>query len=142
MPTPTPLSSPDFVELSRRDELGILVGRWRRPVSAPELQQSYEAALQAARPTRTRYWLLDLRGRGPASEDDTHWVLTQFLPRLAKQVKGRAYLAFVVGPGQLSAEEQEAGLPMVMNDLAQVRLFATDEPALQWLAARQHHESA
>ncbi|MBX0292837.1 hypothetical protein K3G63_20505 [Hymenobacter sp. HSC-4F20] len=138
---PTSASAPDFVSLQHRDELGILVIRWQRPVSAAELQQSYAAALAAARPTRTRYWLVDLRSRGPASEDDTHWVLTQFVPTLATRLRGPVYLAFLVPAGQLTPEEQEAGAPMVLTDTAHVRLFATEASALYWLSRRQHHDS-
>ncbi|GAB2789820.1 hypothetical protein HNQ93_003257 [Hymenobacter luteus] len=142
MPASVSASAPDFVEFHRRDELGVLVVRWPRPVSPLELQQSYTAALAAARPTRTRFWLVDLRHRGPASEDDTQWVLSEFVPQAFKQLKGRVYWAFLVPAAQLSPEEQQTGSPMVMHDMAHVRLFGTEEGALHWLAGRQHHDSA
>ncbi|GAB3300968.1 hypothetical protein [Hymenobacter tenuis] len=142
MPSSASNSAPDYVEFRHRDELGVLTGRWLRPVTAAELTHSYQAALSAALPTRTRYWLLDLRGRGPASEDDTHWVLTEFVPTLSAQLGGRAYLAFVVAASQLGPEEQETGSPMVLDETAHVRLFAAEEPALRWLNGRQHHDSA
>ncbi|RSK49296.1 hypothetical protein [Hymenobacter rigui] len=131
--------TPDLLTMQYRPELGVMDVRWLRPVAARELQQSYSMALEAA--PATRYWLLDLRQRGPASEDDTHWVLTQFVPDLAARTRGRVYLAFLVAASQLSPEEQEAGSPMVLTDQAHVRLFAAEEPALHWLAGRQHHES-
>lgn len=134
-----PAAVAGFIEFHYRPELGTLVGRWLRPVSPPELQQGY-AALAAAH--TSRFWLLDLRSRGPASEDDTHWVLTEFVPRLAEQLGRRVYLAFLVPPGQLSAEEQRLGSPMVLDELAHVRLFAAEGPAQAWLSGRQHHDSA
>ncbi|UPL49475.1 hypothetical protein [Hymenobacter sublimis] len=142
MPPSQPPTTLDFVEFRRPDELGVLIIRWTRPVSAAELQQSYEAALTVARPAAVRYWLADSRGRGPASEDDTHWVLTQFIPRVATSLRGRIYLAFLVSAAQLSPEEQQTGSPMVLSDLAHVRLFATEEAALHWLHSRQHLHSA
>ncbi|GGG46748.1 hypothetical protein [Hymenobacter glacieicola] len=142
MPSAPPPTAADYVEFHRRDELGVLIIRWTRPVSAAELQQSYEAALTLARPASTRYWLADSRGRGPASEDDTHWVLTQFMPRVAAVLHGRVYLAFLVSAAQLSPEEQQTGSPMVFSDLAHVRLFATEEAAIHWLHSRQHLDSA
>lgn len=134
-----PANVAGFLEFHYRPELGTLAGRWLRPVSPEELQQGY-VALAAAH--TTRYWLLDLRGRGPASEDDTHWVLTEFVPGLAGQRGRRVYLAFLVGPGQLSADEQQLGSPMVLDELAHVRLFADEAPAQAWLSGRQHHDSA
>jgi len=139
MPASFPTSVAEFIEFHYRPELGILTGRWLRPVSARELQQSYEA-LGAARPTR--YWLLDLHRRGPASEDDTHWVLTEFVPGLAAKLGGRVYLAFLVTAGQLSPEAQATGSPMVLDETAHVRLFTEETTALAWLNGRQHHDSA
>lgn len=127
-----------FLAFHYRPELGTLLGRWLRPVSPRELQQGY-VALAAAH--GTRYWLLDLRARGPASEDDTHWVLTEFVPGLAEQLGRRVYLAFLVAPGQLSPEEQQLGSPMVLDERAHVRLFADEVPAQTWLSGRQHHDS-
>ncbi|RSK30094.1 hypothetical protein [Hymenobacter metallilatus] len=138
MPSTSALT--DLLTLQHRPELGVTEVRWLRPAAAQELQQSYTLVLTSAR--NRRYWLLDLRQRGPASEDDTHWVLTQFVPQLAARAHGRVYLAFLVAASQLSPEEQESGSPMVLTDQAHVRLFANDAPALRWLAGRQHHESS
>ncbi|RPD46418.1 hypothetical protein DNI29_15600 [Hymenobacter sediminis] len=141
MPASVPAPTPEFLEFQRRDEQGVLVVRWTRPVSPLELQQSYAATLAQAQATRTRFWLVDLRGRGSASEDDTHWVLSEFVPQAFKKLKGRVYWAFLVPAGQLGPEEQQAGSPMVMNEMAHVRLFGTEEGALHWLTGRQHHDS-
>lgn len=137
---PAPTVLPSFLSWQVRPELAVAIIRWLRPVSAAELQQGYHLLLQQARPGQ--YWLVDLRQRGPASEDDTHWVLTQFVGSLAQQTGQRVYLAFLVAPGQLSAEEQQSGSPMVQNEQAHVRLFSEETPALHWLASRRQHHSA
>ncbi|AII51518.1 hypothetical protein [Hymenobacter sp. APR13] len=139
MPTPTLLA--DFVELSFRPDLQLLLGRWLRPVSSSELQQSYEALLTAAVPPKCRFWLLDLRRRGISSEDDTLWTLETFLPLLAPRLGGRVYLAFLVSPGHLSAIDQESGAPMVTNAQCHVRLFTDEGLATAWLGRRRQHES-
>lgn len=138
--SPVSAAVAEYLAIEARPARGFLIARWLRPVTAQELQRGYAAALHVARDKR--YWLLDLRGRGPASEDDTHWVLTQFVPQLAPQLGGRTYLAFLVAATQLSPEQQENGFPMVLDDRAHVRLFAAEEPALRWLLGRQHHDSA
>lgn len=142
MPTSTP--APDLasmVEFSFRDDAGVLLGRWLRPVHGPDLRHSYEAMLAAARPRKARYWLLDLRPRGTASEDDTHWVLTEFLPRLAPRLGGRVYVAFVLAPAHVGALDPDHGADMVLHNDYHVRLFLDEAQALQWLALRQHHDS-
>ncbi|WBO84584.1 hypothetical protein [Hymenobacter yonginensis] len=139
MPTPTLLA--DFAELSFRPDLQILLGRWLRPISTAELQQSYEALLTAAVPPKCRFWLLDLRRRGISSEDDTLWTLETFLPLLAPRLGGRVYLAFLVSPGHLSAIDQESGAPMVTNAQCHVRLFTDEGLATAWLGRRRQHES-
>ncbi|QJX47185.1 hypothetical protein HMJ29_09635 [Hymenobacter taeanensis] len=142
MPDSNLLSPPDSVELHYRKDLQILTARWLRPITGPELVHGYEAALVKARQHRARYWLLDVRGRGPASEDDTDWVLSEFFPRLPSQLGGRVYVCFLLAASQLSASEQEAGAPLVANEHYHVRLFAAEAPALAWLARRQDFESA
>ncbi|WP_426490212.1 hypothetical protein [Hymenobacter sp. 102] len=130
---------PAFLSFQIQPELHITIVRWLRPVSAAELVQGYEALLH--QPQAGRYWLVDLRRRGPASEDDTHWVLTQFVDGLVNQTRQRVYLAFLVAAGQLSEEQQESGSPMVQDEQAHVRLFSEEAPALHWLAGRQQHHS-
>lgn len=130
---------PPFLAVQIRPELDVTIIRWLRPVSAAELVQGYEALLHQRR--IGSYWLVDVRQRGPASEDDTHWVLTQFVGSLAQQTDQRVYLAFLVGAGQLNAEQQASGSPMVQDEQAHVRLFSDEPPALQWLAGRRQHHS-
>lgn len=130
---------PSFLAVQLRPELDVTIVRWLRPVSAAELMQGYEALLQ--QPRAGDYWLVDVRQRGPASEDDTHWVLTQFVSSLAQQTSQRVYLAFLVATGQLNAEQQVSGSPMVQNEQAHVRLFSDEAPALHWLAGRRQHHS-
>jgi hypothetical protein len=138
---PSPLYLADFAELTFRNDLQIVLGRWLRPVSSTELQQSYEALLATANPHRCRFWLLDLRRRGISSEDDTLWTLETFLPQLPPRLGGRVYLAFLVAPGHLSAIDQETGAPMVSNAQCHVRLFTDEGLATAWLGRRRHHES-
>lgn len=140
MNSPSTSVLPSFLSLQVRPELAVAIIRWLRPVSAAELHQGYQALLHQAQ--TGQYWLVDLRQRGPASEDDTHWVLTQFVGTLARQTGQRVYLAFLVAPGQLNAEEQQSGSPMIQNEQAHVRLFSEETPALHWLASRRQHHSA
>jgi len=139
MLTPAPLA--DLVELTYRNDLNVLLARWLRPLSSPELWQSYEALLDTAALHQCRFWLLDLRRRGISTEDDTQWVLETFLPRLAPRLGGRVYLAFLVAPPHLASVDQENGAPLVSNAQCHVRLFTDEGLATAWLGRRRQHES-
>lgn len=134
--------SVDFLNTTFRDDLGVLLARWHRGVSPIELRQGYDNLLAAAAPQRGRFWLLDLRRRGPSPEDDTLWVLETFLPRLAPTLGGRVYLAFLLAPAHLAAVDQENGASLVSNAQCHARLFTDEGLALAWLARRRQHESA
>lgn len=141
MPTATVTTVADFVELTLREDLGTLLGRWLRQVSTDEVRQGYEATLRVASSQRVRYWLLDLRRRGTIGEDSTQWVLTTFLPRLTPLLGGRVYLAFLMSPAHLSNVDQENGAPLVSNADCHVRLFSDEGLATDWLARRRAHEN-
>lgn len=141
MPRSALFPPPDSVELRYRPDLQILQARWLRPIPAPELQRGYEAALATAVEHRAYFWLLDVRARGTASEDDTQWVLAEFLPRLPVQLGRRVYVAFLLAATNLSEVEQTDGAPLVSNEQYHVRLFTAEAPALAWLGRRQDFES-
>lgn len=138
---PTSTFAADFLELTYRDDLDVLLSRWQRSVSAIELRQGYDVLLTTASRPRCRFWLLDLRRRGTATEDDTAWVLETFLPRLAPALGGRVYLAFLLSPAHLAAVDQENGAPLVSNAQCHARLFTDEGQALAWLQRRRQHES-
>ncbi|TGE20304.1 hypothetical protein E5K00_20060 [Hymenobacter aquaticus] len=141
MSVPTVTTVADFVELTLREDLGTLLGRWLRQVSGEEVRQGYEATLRVAAPQRVRYWLLDLRRRGTITEESTEWVLSAFLPRLANLLGGRVYLAFLMSPAHLSNVDQENGAPLVSSADCHVRLFSDEGAAAEWLARRRAHET-
>ncbi|TGE14857.1 hypothetical protein, partial [Hymenobacter elongatus] len=85
MPTIIPVA--DIVELTLREDLGTLLGRWLRQVSLEEVRQGYEATLRAASPKRVRYWLLDLRRRGTIAVSRTVYPSLQALGMVAAVVK-------------------------------------------------------
>ncbi|SNS03140.1 hypothetical protein [Hymenobacter mucosus] len=140
MAAPTP--APDYLTLHHRDDLGVLLVRWQRPLSGLEVQAGYEAIATHAVACRSRYWLLDYRGRSVPTEDDTDWFLTQFIPPLAGRLGGRVYLAFLMAPSHLSAIDQEDGVPLASDTHCHLRMFTEEGLAIAWLARRQHYESA
>ena len=53
----------DFLDISYRADLDVLVARRLRPVELPELQAGYEQMLAAAQAGAGRRWLVDVRHR-------------------------------------------------------------------------------
>jgi hypothetical protein len=122
----------DVVELSFREDMGLLFGRWQRHASAPEVQLGYEAILAEAAPRRARYWLLDVRRRGSVSSEVARWVLETFLPSVAARLQGDVYIAYLLSPTHMTE--------LLANDNThaptknwQAQLFSSECAALQWL---------
>lgn len=140
MPQDLPVG--DSAELTIRHDKNVLLGTWHRPVASADLQRGYEALLTAARQQAARFWLLDLRLRGVSSEDDTLWVLEDFLPRLLPALGGPVFIAFLIPEAQLSTAGDPAdGELMAATPSYHVRLFASEKAAGAWLARRRQHET-
>ena len=56
-----PVRVDDFLDISYRADLDVLMARWLRPVELPELQAGYEQILAAAQAGAGRRWLGDVR---------------------------------------------------------------------------------
>lgn len=132
---------PDLLDLSFRPDLGLLFGRWLRAAfDEAEIRQGYAAIQAVAARHDARYWLLDLRRRGPISPAATQWVTDTFLPQLAACLHCRPCLAYLLSPTHLSAytprPEAAASAP------CEVALFADEHAALHWLDQCRHAETA
>jgi hypothetical protein len=96
----------DSFAVTFRSDLGILIGRWLRPLPPPELQATYELMLREAQAHEgCRYWLLDLRRRPVEQVDLNGWIQEQFTPMVAANLGGALFTAYLVGPGQRSTIE-------------------------------------
>ncbi|RTQ48564.1 hypothetical protein EJV47_16460 [Hymenobacter gummosus] len=128
---------PDFLQISYRPELDLLVGRWQRIVSEGELYASYPALLEEAVARGCRYWLLDARRRLNIEVAITPWLLNDFVPRLGQHLGGRAYLAYLVAPVQLTdavpADKQIPPLVYFEGRAALMQRFTDEATALAWL---------
>lgn len=132
----------DSAELTIAHDKNLLRGTWLRPVGSLDLRRGYEDLLTAARRQSARFWLVDVRQRGVSSEDDTLWVLDEFLPRLAPALGGPVFLAFLMPSAQLATAGEEDGELMVSTPQYHVRLFGREKAATAWLARRRQLETA
>jgi hypothetical protein len=126
-------AAPDFVDLAFRPDLNLLFGRWLRAATDAEVRQGYEAALSVALPYQARYWLLDMRRRGPVSQAATRWVVEAFLPRLVECMREQLHLAYLLSPSHLHEAPPQAPTPGTAAP-CHIRLFTDECSALHWLA--------
>jgi hypothetical protein len=141
----TPAAAPDFLTLTYRPDLHLLVSRWRRPVSGAEFLVGYRAILALAVAVGCPYWQVDLRGCNAAEAEARQWLTDKFLPRLPGSLATPVYLGYLLSPQLLRQ------LPSELGEAAQVpptdappdaghrAAFFADEGALTaWLNECQH----
>jgi len=68
----SPILVRDFLKISCRADLNLLVGRWLRPIELEELQHGYQLLLDAAEAGKCQRWLLDVHG----DKIPTKWART------------------------------------------------------------------
>ncbi|SNC76695.1 hypothetical protein SAMN06265337_3516 [Hymenobacter gelipurpurascens] len=132
MPDP----APDYLTITYRPDLDVLVGRWMRPVTLPEMQAGYDLMLEAAVEHKCQYWLLDVRRRINTDGQGAHWMMTEFLPAVGVRLGGRTYLAYLLAPLLLRDQSADAAFPTPesMADKPFMGLRFTDErEAIEWL---------
>ena len=106
-----PIRVEDFVEISYRADLDVLVARWLRPVELPEIQRGYEMILNAAQAGAGRRWLIDVRRRFNTHQLGAQWMVSSFLPRLAPTLGGHSRLAYLMAPMYLRDSEADSAFP-------------------------------
>jgi hypothetical protein len=136
----TPETKPPLLQLTQRPDLGILVGRWGYQPDPAELPAVYQQVKDVALQGRNRFWLQDIRRRTLNDPETTVWLLNTFFPDVARQLGGRLYVAYLVGP---TLHETIVSRPdfipaQAYDDKPFVISFFGDEgAAIRWLQAQQ-----
>ncbi|MBD2717139.1 hypothetical protein KBK19_19000 [Microvirga sp. STR05] len=135
-----PAPAAEFLLLSYRADLHVLVGRWMRVVTLAEMQQGYELLLQAAVEHRCRQWLLDTRRRNNTDEEGAQWMTQEFLPRLQGLLGGTTALAYLLPPVHLRNAAADAAFPPAsyFKDKPFISdRFIDERLAIEWLQLQQ-----
>ena len=138
---PVPVSSvrvEDFLEISYRADLDVLVARWLRPVDLPELQQGYELLLEAARAGAGRRWLIDVRRRFNTHQLGSQWMVGSLLPPLGPTLGGRTRLAYLMVPEFMRDAAADAAFPPPAFFEGRPFIgerFIEENAAIEWLRA-------
>lgn len=130
------LDTPDFLALSHRTDLEVLVARWMRVISLAEMRHGYELLLQAATRHQCRQWLIDARRRNNTDREGAVWMIQDFLPRLHGQLGGRTALAYLLPPPHLRDQQAAAAFPPASFFAGKpfvAERFTDERMALDWL---------
>ncbi|MCB2378593.1 hypothetical protein LGH70_13415 [Hymenobacter sp. BT635] len=133
MTLPTP---PDFLTVTYRPDLQVLVVRWQRLITVDEMQQGYRLLLEYAAEYGCRRWLLDGRRRFNTDREGAQWMVSTFLPQLQLRLGGRTYLAYLLAPVTLRDQDADAAFPPAAYFLDKPFVgerFVEEKEALSWL---------
>ncbi|WP_035560795.1 hypothetical protein [Hymenobacter sp. IS2118] len=133
-----PILVQDFLQISYRTDLDLLVGRWLRPITLPEMQLGYQLLLDAAQTNGCRRWLLDVRRRQNTHQIGAQWMVSTWLPQLAPRLGGRTRLAYLLAPVNLRDEAADAAFPPAAYFADKPFIgerFIEENAAIAWLDA-------
>ncbi|MDB5263692.1 MAG: hypothetical protein JWQ14_2975, partial [Adhaeribacter sp.] len=127
------------LSLNFRADLNILFCRFVQPTSSVLLRLGYENALRVAQENHVRFWLFDLRRRGPAQTEDEKWILEDFFPRVEQQTKKYLFFAYLVTPTHYTHVREVIGLEKLAHYSAhsEISIFDSEEKAIDWLMLNQ-----
>jgi hypothetical protein len=132
-------------QLTPRPDLGVLVGRWGYQPDAAELPAVYAQLAEAGLRDRSRFWLQDIRRRSLNDPGITQWLLTEYYPNLAKQLGGRLYVAYLVGPDlyhRIISRPSFAPIASYQNKPFVLAFFSSEGEAFRWLDEQRAAEAA
>ncbi|NVO30668.1 hypothetical protein [Hymenobacter lapidiphilus] len=129
------MSVADYVLISYRSDLRLLIMRWTRVATSTEHRSGYQEALRVAQPVQAGRWLIDLRSRGLADPADLVWILHDFrvelqaaLPAAVRRI---AYFTTPYHAELLIPRLQE--LNTVAAAELEIRVFVEEASAYSWL---------
>ena len=131
-----PLLVEDFLEISYRADLDLLVARWLRPIELPQLQRGYGLLLEAALADNCRRWLLDVRRRLNTHQLGASWMTNTFLPQLGPALGGRTRLAYLLAPVYMRDSSADSAFPSAAYFEGKPFIgerFIEENAALAWL---------
>ncbi|QHL87749.1 hypothetical protein GU926_10035 [Nibribacter ruber] len=135
----------DAIALTHRPDMDVLFLRWPQPVYAFTPREVYTQVLELAQETKVRYWLFDIRSRGPLSLEDAQWVKEVFYPTLHEQINRHIYVAYLLTPGHAEdpttvAHAEELRQQEWFGQTASFEGFTSETDAMLWLKKCQLQE--
>ena len=129
-------SSPELLHLSYRQDLAVLIGRWGYQPDPADLPAAYEHLSAAAHSHGAHRWLQDIRRRTLNDPAITQWLLAEYFPTMARQLRARLRVAYLVSPTlhqHILAEPGFAPANTYRDQPFAVAFFGEEGPAVEWL---------
>lgn len=139
---PAPIST--RIQLSYRDDLRLLVGRWLTDeVTLEDYQAEYDAVLAAAQAHGAWRWLLDIRRRPMPPAGAAPWLNEVFIPQASAAAPQHLCIAYLASPQRIRDIATDAQLQATTARLAsglpraEAHLFNDEGEAMRWLTGKQ-----
>lgn len=145
MPSPAFATLPvtthaEYLNLSYRPDLQMIVLRWLRDATLPELQAAHYAALELALRHKAVFWFVDVRRRMTVNNIHTRWVADEFLPHAATQLSTNGLrIAYLTSPNRQRITDSDPDMQLTItraqssNQPYQLRTFLDEASAMVWL---------
>ncbi|GAB2770273.1 hypothetical protein HNQ93_000463 [Hymenobacter luteus] len=131
----------DYLQLTHRPDLQVLVLRWLRDTTLPELQTGCQAALELAQHHGIAHWVVDVRRRVTVNAERSAWMSDTFLPAAALRLQPALLrVGYLISPTRLETILAESTVQHAAitrsQDSAQpylMRIFLNESDVMQWL---------
>ncbi len=135
----------EYLNLTYRSDLKLVVLRWLRDVSLPELQLAHQAALELALRHQTTHWFVDVRRRLQVNNTHTRWVCNDFFPRVAALLPaGTLRIVYLMSPNRQRIINAHPDLQATVEHSQSasqpycLRVFLDEASAMTWLFEDDH----
>lgn len=129
----------DYIHLSYRPDVTLLVVRWLRAVSFAEMQEGYQIAREMAYSCGATRWLVDMGRRTDQDAASSGWVGTSLLPAVAAEVASAKFqVAYLLSPERANILAQNPAIRATtetaqLHTAYQLKLFLDEDAAVDWL---------
>ncbi|HEX8428511.1 hypothetical protein [Hymenobacter sp.] len=138
--TPPVTTYVEYLNLSYRPDLRMVVLRWLRDASLPELQAAHQAALELALRHSAVFWFIDVRRRQVVNNTHTRWVADEFLPYAAALLpSNKLRIAYFTSPGRQHITNSDPEMQLTImraqspSQPYRLRSFLDEASAMAWL---------
>ena len=134
----------DYLSLTYRPDLQLIVVRWLRDASLPEVQLGHQAVLELALRHGATRWFVDVRRRLLVNNAHSSWVSNEFLPQAAALLPAAvlrvAYLTSLSRQRTIDTQPELRAIisriqsPESSSFCYQWRSFLNEATAMAWLS--------
>lgn len=137
--TPSLPAYADYLSLTYRPDLRMVLLRWLRDASLPEMQIGHQAALHLARQHAATHWFIDVRRRLLVDNTHSSWVIDEFLPQAATLLPATLRVAYFMSPNRQRTIDSQPELQAIFSRAQapnlpyRMQAFMDEAAAITWL---------